>query len=235
MISWLSRTSYQFPPAHQALRDPNGLLAAGGDLSCERLLSAYRNGIFPWFNPGEPILWWSPDPRCVLYTDRLHISRSLLKRLKRDDYRVSFDEAFGVVMNGCAAPRSGSNGTWISQEMHRAYSQLHQQGHAHSVEVWRDGELIGGLYGIAIGRMFFGESMFSRAADASKIAFAWLVEQLKIWDYPLIDCQVHNPHLVTLGAQEIARETFLQELTRIVDDPCSPHWKFDIEVSAFGG
>jgi leucyl/phenylalanyl-tRNA--protein transferase len=119
MISWLSRTSYQFPPAHQALRDPNGLLAAGGDLSCERLLSAYRNGIFPWFNPGEPILWWSPDPRCVLYTDRLHISRSLLKRLKRDDYRVSFDEAFGVVMNGCAAPRSGSNGTWISQEMHR--------------------------------------------------------------------------------------------------------------------
>nr|WP_067295077.1 leucyl/phenylalanyl-tRNA--protein transferase [Marinobacterium profundum] len=235
MISWLSRTTHEFPPNSRALKDPNGLLAAGGDLSPERILNAYRNGIFPWYNPGEPILWWSPDPRCVIYSDRLHISRSLRKRLRRSDYQVTFDQAFGAVMDGCAAPRAGSSGTWISPEMHAAYRQLHHKGHAHSVEVWQDGELTGGLYGIASGRMFFGESMFSRRTDASKIAFAWLVEQLKIWGYPLIDCQVHNPHLVTLGAEEITRETFLRELDRIVDTPCSPSWKFDIDASVFGG
>ncbi|UTW13203.1 leucyl/phenylalanyl-tRNA--protein transferase [Marinobacterium rhizophilum] len=233
MISWLSRTSHQFPPASQALSDPNGLLAAGGDLSPERLLSAYRNGIFPWYNPGEPILWWSPDPRCVIYTDRLHISRSLRKRLRRDNYQVTFNQAFGAVMEGCAAPRSGASGTWISREMHAAYNRLHQDGQAQSVEVWQDGELAGGLYGIAAGRMFFGESMFSRRTDASKIAFAWLVEQLKNWDYPLIDCQVHNPHLVTLGAEEIPRETFLQELNRNIDIPCTTTWKFEIDASVF--
>jgi leucyl/phenylalanyl-tRNA--protein transferase len=235
MISWLSRTSHQFPPASQALQDPNGLLAAGGDLNPERILHAYRNGIFPWYNPGEPILWWSPDPRCVIYSDRLHISRSLRKRLRRTDYQVTFDQAFGAVMDGCAAPRAGSSGTWISSEMHAAYRQLHRNGHAHSVEIWQDGELTGGLYGIASGCMFFGESMFSRRTDASKIAFAWLVVQLKNWGYPLIDCQVHNPHLVTLGAEEITRETFLEELNRIVDTPNSPSWKFDIDASAFGG
>lgn len=235
MISWLSRTSHQFPPASQALKDPNGLLAAGGDLNPDRILNAYRNGIFPWYNPGEPILWWSPDPRCVIYSDRLHISRSLRKRLRRSDYQVTFDQAFGAVMDGCAAPRTGSSGTWISPEMHAAYRQLHRHGHAHSVEVWQEGELTGGLYGIASGRMFFGESMFSLRTDASKIAFAWLVEQLKNWGYPLIDCQVHNPHLVTLGAEEITRETFLQELDRIVDIPCSPSWIFDIDASVFGG
>ncbi len=235
MIPWLSRTSHQFPPVTQALLDPNGLLAAGGDLSPERLLNAYRNGIFPWFNPGEPILWWSPDPRCVLYTQRLHISRSLRKHLKRNDYQVTFDKAFGAVMDACAEPRSGSDGTWISRQMRLAYTQLHLTGHAHSVEVWRNQELIGGLYGIALGRMFYGESMFSRETNASKIGFAWLVEQLKIWGYPLIDCQVHNPHLVSLGAEEIARETFLQQLNQTVDDPCSPNWIFDIDVSVFGG
>lgn len=235
MITWLSQASYCFPPPERAMRDPNGLLAAGGDLSPERLLQAYRQGIFPWFNPGEPILWWSPDPRCVIYTDRLHVSRSLRKRLKRNDYTLTFDTAFEAVMDGCAEPRRNSSGTWISDEMRRAYTRLHRLGYAHSVEVWQDGELAGGLYGIAIGRMFYGESMFSRRTDASKLAFAWLVEQLRIWGYPIIDCQVHNQHLVSLGAEEIARETFLRELKRLVDDPCSPTWRFDIDVSVFGG
>lgn len=235
MIAWLSRDSDRFPPVSAALQDPNGLLAAGGDLSPQRLLRAYRNGIFPWYSPGDPILWWSPDPRCVLYTDRLHISRSLRKRLKRADYRVSFDRAFNTVLDACAAPRARESGTWISHEMQLAYAQLHRLGHAHSVEVWRENSLIGGLYGVSIGRMFYGESMFSRAPDGSKIAFAWLVEQLRIWGYPLIDCQVHSRHLVTLGAEEIARETFLRELDNLVDAPCSPSWKFDIDVGVFGG
>ncbi|NVK41218.1 MAG: leucyl/phenylalanyl-tRNA--protein transferase [Oceanospirillaceae bacterium] len=235
MISWLSRDSMRFPPPEAALQDPNGLLAAGGDLSPQRLLQAYRQGIFPWFNPGEPILWWSPDPRCVLYTDRLHISRSLRKQLRRDDYHVTFDQCFNSVMDACAAPRDSSSGTWISHDMQVAYAQLYRLGYAHSVEVWRENQLIGGLYGVAIGQMFYGESMFSREPNGSKIAFAWLVEQLKNWGYPLVDCQVHNPHLVTLGAEEIPRGVFMCELDRLVDVACSPSWKFEIDAGVFGG
>ncbi|GGO76908.1 leucyl/phenylalanyl-tRNA--protein transferase [Marinobacterium nitratireducens] len=235
MISWLSRDTLRFPPPQTALQEPNGLLAAGGDLSPQRLLQAYRHGIFPWYNPGEPILWWTPNPRCVLYTERLHISRSLRKRLKRNDYQVTIDQDFNAVMDACAAPRDNSAGTWISHEMQLAYAQLHRLGHAHSVEVWRDSRLIGGLYGVAIGQMFYGESMFSRETDGSKIAFAWLVEQLKNWGYPLVDCQVHNPHLVTLGAETIPRSQFLHELDKLVGVACSPSWNFDIDVSAFGG
>jgi len=235
MISWLPRDSTRFPPAESALQEPNGLLAAGGDLSAQRLLHAYRHGIFPWYNPGEPILWWSPNPRCVLYTERLHLSRSLSKQLRRQDYEVSFDRAFDAVIDACAAPRRNSSGTWISQEMRLAYSRLHRLGHAHSVEVWQENQLIGGLYGVAIGQMFYGESMFSRTPNGSKIAFAWLVEQLRNWGYPLVDCQVHNQHLVTLGAEEIPRTTFLRELERLVDTACSPSWVFDIDVGVFGG
>jgi leucyl/phenylalanyl-tRNA---protein transferase len=232
MIPWLTSTD-PFPPVTRALREPNGLLAAGADLAPERLLAAYRRGIFPWFNPGEPVLWWSPDPRMVLFPDDLKISRSLAKRLRRGDYEIRVDTCFTLVMRACAAPRPKQRGTWISPAMIAAYNHLHEAGIAHSVETWIDGELVGGLYGLALGRAFFGESMFSRASDASKLAFAHLVRQPRRWDYGLIDCQMETAHLASLGAAPIARSEFIQRLDSLVncaDDP-GP-WTFDHDLFA---
>ncbi|NTV96035.1 MAG: leucyl/phenylalanyl-tRNA--protein transferase [Thiobacillus sp.] len=226
MIPWLSETD-PFPPPERALRDPDGLLAAGADLSPERLLAAYRHGIFPWYGPGEPILWWSPDPRMVLVPAEFKVSRSLAKRLRRGDYEVRVDSAFEQVMRTCAEPRPGQRGSWIVEAMVRAYCRLHALGHAHSVEAWRDGELVGGLYGVAIGRMFYGESMFTRASDASKVALAHLCARLARWDYGLIDCQMETAHLASLGARPIARTEFLARLQVLVNLPDHPgKWSF---------
>lgn len=208
-----------FPPVEQALRQPNGLLAAGGDLTPERLLDAYRHGIFPWFSEGDPILWWSPDPRMVLFPGEFKISRSLRKTLQRGHYEVRSDTAFEQVMRACAMPRDGQNGTWIQEEMISAYARLHQMGHAHSVETWMNGELAGGLYGVSIGRMFYGESMFSRKTDASKIALAHLTAQLKRWNFGMIDCQMNTSHLSSLGAREIPRTEFIATLKKLIHYP----------------
>ncbi len=216
MISWLGPND-PFPEMDRAMREPNGLLAAGADLSPERLLAAYRRGIFPWFGPGEPILWWSPDPRMVLVPDEFKISRSLAKRLRRGDYEVRFDTAFETVMRACAEPRPGQQGTWIVEEMIQAYGRLHELGYAHSVESWQDGRLVGGLYGMALGRMFFGESMFSRATDASKVALAHLVERLQGLDFGLIDCQMETKHLASMGARPIARQEFVSRAEVLVN------------------
>jgi leucyl/phenylalanyl-tRNA--protein transferase len=220
--------SNAFPPVELALRSPNGLLAAGGDLSVPRLLAAYRHGIFPWFNAGEPILWWSPDPRMVLIPGEFKISRSLGKTLRNGRYEVRFDTAFEQVMRACAAPREGASGTWIHEGMIEAYCALHELGYAHSVETWLDGELVGGLYGIAIGRMFYGESMFSRRTDASKIALAHLARQLDRWQFGMIDCQMNTPHLASLGAREIPRSEFVRRLGQLTAMPGVPSpWRFE--------
>ena len=211
MIPYLARSA-PFPTPEQALREPNGLLAAGADLSPGRLLAAYRQGIFPWFNAGEPILWWSPDPRMVLRPDGFKLSRSLAKTLRSGRYAVSFDRAFTEVMQACAAPRDGQAGTWIQPEIVAAYTALHRLGYAHSVESWRDGQLVGGLYGVAIGRMFYGESMFSRQADASKVALAHLCAGLTAAGFGLIDCQMKTAHLASLGADEIPRAEFIRQV-----------------------
>jgi leucyl/phenylalanyl-tRNA--protein transferase len=216
--TWLTGDQ-DFPPLDQAMRRPNGLLAAGGDLSPGRLLAAYRRGIFPWYSPGEPILWWSPDPRTVLLPGELRISRSLHKTLRKRPFQVTADAAFAVVIERCSEPRAGQAGTWITDEMKQAYIALHALGLAHSVESWRDGELVGGLYGVALGRMFYGESMFSRASDASKVAFVTLVEQLARWEIGLIDCQVHTEHLERFGAEEWPRERFLARLAEVLEAP----------------
>ncbi len=203
-----------FPPVELALTDPDGLLCAGADLSVGRLLQAYRLGIFPWFSPGEPILWWSPDPRCIFDLQQLRPGRSLRRFARHCAWRLSADEDFDAVIQGCAAPRAGSPGTWISRQMQDAYAQLHRAGHAHSFAL-RDGdELIGGLYGVAIGQVFFGESMFSRRSNASKIVLHLLARQLSDWGFVLIDGQVHNPHLRTLGAIDIQRRDFVALLDR---------------------
>jgi leucyl/phenylalanyl-tRNA---protein transferase len=211
VIPWISNRD-PFPPLHLASREYNGLLAVGADLSLPRLLSAYRRGIFPWFNVDEPILWWSPDPRMVLFPAEFKLSRSLKKRMMRTDYQVRVDTVFTQVMRACAAPREGASGTWISELMIQAYADLHAAGHAHSIETWRIGEhgdeLVGGLYGVAIGRVFYGESMFSRQTDASKIALAYLANWLHEEDFGVIDCQMSTPHLASLGAREISRSTF---------------------------
>lgn len=201
-----------FPDVSLALTEPDGLLAVGGDLSEQRLLAAYRKGIFPWYNEDQPILWWSPDPRAVLFPENLKISKSLRKRLRQNCFSLSFDTAFEQVVCECAAPRARQCGTWISDEMREAYVRLYQHGYAHSVEAWREGRLVGGLYGIAIGRIFFGESMFSRMTDASKVAFVYLVKHLQEKGYPLIDCQVRSPHLESLGACNIERSAFIDYL-----------------------
>ena len=213
-----------FPALEQALTEPNGLLAIGGCLSPQRLVNAYRHGVFPWFNPGEPILWWSPNPRLVLFPDKLNISRSLQKTLRKQTFEVRYDYAFDQVMQACSAPRREQGGTWITADMKQAYHRLHQQGIAHSVETWQDGELVGGLYGLAIGRVFFGESMFHRVSDASKVAFANLVGQLGAWGYRMIDCQVSSDHLFSLGAEEIPRAEFaalLKELCSQWPEPAA--------------
>lgn len=208
-----------FPPADKALREPDGLLAVGGCLSKERLLNAYRHGIFPWYNPGEPILWWSPDPRLVLFPDQLIVSRSLRKTLRKNIFSITFDQAFNEVITACAEPRKEAAGTWITEEIKQAYNELHELGIAHSAEAWFNDELVGGLYGVALGQVFFGESMFHTKTDASKVVFATLVEQLKSWNYQLIDCQVHTRHLESFGAQEIDRAYFTKLLDQYCDVP----------------
>lgn len=224
MLTWLKRESLEFPSLDKALHEPNGLLAAGGDLSADRLIQAYRHGCFPWFQDGQPILWWSPDPRTVLLPNELHVSRSLGKILRQERYRVTFDQDFTAVIAGCAEPRSYANETWITKGMQDAYLELHRRGHAHSVEVWAADELVGGLYGLAMGKLFFGESMFSRADNASKVGFATLVEHLKAWGFVLIDCQMPTPHLQSLGARSITRAAFAQYLRAFLDQPNNADW-----------
>jgi leucyl/phenylalanyl-tRNA--protein transferase len=214
-----------FPSVDQALTDPAGLLAVGGCLSQTRLLNAYRLGIFPWYTPEEPILWWSPDPRLVLYPDQFKVSRSLNKKIRKSQWRITFDQNFAEVMDACSKPRTDQNGTWISDEMKVAYLKLNAAGHAHSIEVWHDQQLIGGLYGVSIGQVFFGESMFHHQTDASKIAFASLIEKLRSWHYQLIDCQVHSEHLISLGAEEITRTKFNQLLDQYCQkNPSNSAW-----------
>ena len=226
MIPWLERHT-PFPSVELALRHPNGLLAAGADLSIDRLLSAYRHGIFPWFSEGDPLLWWSPDPRMVLPTDELKVSRSLAKSIRNRGFEVRVDTAFAAVLEGCAGPRRDQPGTWLGPEMREAYLRLHQLGYAHSFETWRDGSLQGGLYGMAIGRMFFGESMFSRSTDASKVALAALVGELRMRGFPLIDCQMNTSHLASLGAHEIRRADFLRAVSALVNYAEPPGtWRF---------
>ncbi len=214
--------SAQFPDVELALCDPDGLLAVGGDLSTKRLITAYRKGIFPWYNQDQPILWWSPNPRTVLFPERLHVSRSLQKVLAKNTYTVTLDTAFTRVIKACAGPRRGEpNGTWITAAMIAAYSKLHRMGLAHSVEAWHQGELVGGIYGVAVGRVFFGESMFSHRANASKVAFVHLAQWLRDWGYVLLDCQTHSGHLAHFGAQQIPRVEFTRLLTKWCDDSWS--------------
>jgi leucyl/phenylalanyl-tRNA---protein transferase len=212
-----------FPPASQALTEPDGLVALGGDLSPQRLLNAYRGGIFPWFSEDQPLLWWSPDPRMVFATDAVRLSSRFRRALRRSQWVVRADTAFDQVIAACAqAPRPGQDGTWITHEMQQAYRQLHALGHAHSVEVFDGQALVGGIYGVAIGRMFFGESMFSGASGGSKVAIAVLAATLKEWGWPLIDAQVHNSHLDFLGARMLPRDAFLQRIAPLVESQGQP-------------
>ncbi len=219
-IAWLTPAdpADAFPPVESALSEPDGLLAAGGDLSVERLIEAYSRGIFPWFDSGQPILWWSPDPRCVLRPERYHMSRRFRRSLRQSEAVLRFNTAFGTVMDACAAPRAGQPGTWITAEMHAAYRELHAAGWAHSVEVWDDGELAGGLYGVAIGRMFFAESMFSARSGGSKIALAGLCAIIAQHDFPVLDCQVVSGHLLRIGAELIPRREFTTLLSATTAD-----------------
>lgn len=212
-----------FPAPERALREPNGLLAAGGNLRVATLLDAYRRGIFPWFEAGQPPLWWSPDPRAVIFPDRIHVSRTMVRLLRRGAYRITSDRDFAAVVQGCAAPRKGAPGTWILTEMIAAYRALHAAGHAHSVECWIDDELAGGLYGVAVGRVFCGESMFSIRPNASKLALIHLARALAAGGFTLIDCQVGNPHLGSLGATAIPRAAFLEYLRDGLGQP-PPAW-----------
>lgn len=230
MIPWLTEED-RFPPVERALKDPNGLLAAGADLSLPRLVEAYQNGIFPWYSDDQPLLWWSPDPRMVLFPDELRISRSLRKRLARRDYEIRVDTAFDEVIEACSAPRVGHEGTWITPDVAEAYSALARAGLAHSFETWIDGELVGGLYGVALGRMFYGESMFTRAPDASKLALAHLVRQLGRWEFGMIDCQMKTAHLARFGAREIPRADFIRRLANLVNYPVTArNWRLDDDL-----
>ncbi|MGH8660230.1 MAG: leucyl/phenylalanyl-tRNA--protein transferase [Burkholderiales bacterium] len=230
MIPWLGPGD-PFPPVERALEEPNGLLAAGADLSEPRLLDAYARGIFPWYSEGQPVLWWSPDPRMVLVPAELKVPRSLKKRLARRDYEVRADGAFEEVIRACAAPRHGQDGTWITEDMVDAYLRLHRSGHAHSVETWIGGRLAGGLYGVELGRMFYGESMFTRAPDASKIALAHLVRQLARRDCGVIDCQMTTALLARFGAREIPRSEFVRKLAELVNYPRSGgRWSLDDDL-----
>ncbi len=223
-IFWLSAGDdpESFPAIDRALIEPDGLLAAGGDLSSERLLAAYRRGIFPWYDDGQPILWWSPDPRCVLFPDEFHVARRLRRDIAKSDAELSVNQSFDDVVRACAEPRPSQQGTWITDEMMAAYSRLHREGWAHSLEVREDGDLVGGIYGIAIGRIFFGESMFSKAKNASKFAFYALARILNAAGFPLIDCQVVSGHLMTLGATTIPRTEF----AAVLDDACDSQTRF---------
>lgn len=206
-----------FPPLHKALTEPNGLIAVGGCLSSQRLLNAYKLGVFPWYNPGEPILWWAPDPRLVIFPDQIRVSRSLRKTLRKGIFNFTVDQAFEAVVTACAQSRSNESGTWISKDIHQAYTALYKLGIAHSAEVWQDDKLVGGLYGVTLGQVFFGESMFHTVTDASKAAFVNLAELLAAWDFKLIDCQVHTSHLESLGAIEIKRDHFSSLLQKYCD------------------
>jgi len=221
LIPWLGPAD-RFPPLEQALADPDGLLAAGGTLDAERLIDAYRQGIFPWSSEGQPLLWWSPDPRMVLFSDEFRVSRSLRKRIREGLFEIRVDTAFDDVMAACAEPREGQAGTWITEAMRRAYGDLHRRGYAHSVEAWRDGRLAGGLYGVAIGRVFFGESMFARETDASKVALAHLVAMLRERGVPIIDCQQQTSHLASLGARPIPRAEFAAILRELIHSAAPP-------------
>lgn len=222
-----------FPPAETALREPNGLLAAGGDLSPERLLAAYQQGIFPWYEDGQPLLWWSPDPRCVFRKGDFHVSRRLRRELRRSTAEVRFNTAFADIIRACAAPRHYGQGTWITDDMIDAYERLHRAGWAHSIEVWQDDALIGGLYGLIIGRAVFGESMFSLRSNASKIALLTLDRMLSDGTFGIIDCQVRSSHLLSMGAAEIPRSSFIETLGRLCNTPSAfKSWpKHPIRVS----
>lgn len=230
MIPWLDLDD-PFPPVDRALSDPNGLLAAGADLSAERLLDAYARGIFPWFGDDDPLLWWSPDPRMVLVPDEVHVARSLRRVLRAGRFTVTADTVFADVVAACAAPREGADGTWITDDIAAAYWRLARIGFAHSVETWHDGRLVGGLYGVALGRMFYGESMFARESDASKVALVTLARQLARWGFGMIDCQMSTAHLASLGAREIPRAEFLRRLAPLVAQPHVPApWRFDADL-----
>ena len=228
-VYWLDPASVEFPPPRTALKEPNGLLAVGGDLSVERLLAAYRQGIFPWYEDPQPILWWSPDPRVVLYPAKVHISRSFRKDLRRQALSVTFDKAFRRVIRGCATLDQSRSGTWITGDMLNAYIRMHELGWAHSVEVWQDQELVGGLYGMCIGRVFFGESMFSRVSNASKTALVTLCGWLERQGVELIDCQVGNPHLYSMGAENISRGEFSRLLDTLVNSTTATGSRWTLE------
>ncbi len=217
-LIWLDEQLW-FPDTEQALDDPDGLLAVGGDLSPERLLLAYQMGIFPWYDDPQPILWWSPNPRFVLLPDQLHVSRKLEKTLRRELFDITLDQHFPEVIRNCAASRNGVEGTWITNSMENAYNELYRRGHAHSVEVWQDNDLVGGLYGVAIGKVFFGESMFSQVSNASKVGFVHFVRQLQHWGFRLIDCQIESEHLSRFGANRLPRTEFNRLLERWVKLP----------------
>lgn len=221
MIPWL-RASDPFPPLERALDDPNGLLAAGGTMEVSRLLDAYRRGIFPWSSEGQPLLWWSPDPRMVLFTEEFKLSRSLRRRLRDNCFEVRIDTACDRVIAACAGPREGQSGTWITPDIRKAYGELHRRGYVHSVESWHDEELVGGLYGVTLGQVFFGESMFAHEADASKVALAHLIARLRALDVPLIDCQQETHHLASLGARPIPRSRFTALLNELIHSMAAP-------------
>jgi leucyl/phenylalanyl-tRNA--protein transferase len=237
-LPWLDphNDNQPFPDPAFALREPDGLLAVGGNLSPRRLLRAYRQGIFPWYSLGQPILWWSPDPRTVLFPESIRISRSLRKILRRGDFRITMDRAFATVVQRCSEPRGSEPGTWITPEIKQAYCRLHELGFAHSVESWHGSELAGGLYGVALGRVFYGESMFSRVNNASKAALVGLTRHLEHWGYRVIDCQMYTDHLASFGAEEIAREGFME----LLDTYCSlagrapGKWSCDENLLGFG-
>jgi len=226
-IYWVAdnRIASDFPTVDRALPDPDGLLAIGGDLAPQRILNAYRRGIFPWYSEGQPILWWSPDPRCVLYPGRIRTSRSLRKSMRNKGFRITCDRTFGDVINACAAPRQGIRDTWITRDIREAYQHLHDMGYGHSVECWQNGKLVGGLYGLAIGRVFFGESMFSRVSDASKAALVWLSARLADYEFRLIDCQVDSAHLRRLGAELIPRQSFIRGLNEWCEVAATMDWR----------
>ncbi len=223
-LTWLRADSLTFPAPDQALTEPEGLLAAGGDLSSERLIHAYSQGIFPWYQDGQPLLWWSPNPRTVMRPDQLHVSRSMQKFMRRAHLVITLDRHFSDVIKACSEPRDYTDSTWITDEMQQAYCRLHHLGLAHSVEVWEDGSLVGGLYGVGLGKVFFGESMFSRRSNASKAAFIFLVRQLQQWGYALIDCQMPTEHLFSLGAESISRDAFVQQLQLLCPSPTANLW-----------
>lgn len=227
---WIDPNDHRakFPDVSLALREPNGLLAVGGDLSPRRLITAYMQGIFPWYSQGQPILWWSPDPRAVVFPHKIKVSRSMRKAFRNGKFEVTFDCVFRDVLAACAQPRPNSQGTWITPEISDAYVRLHRLGLAHSVEAWKNGKLVGGLYGVAIGKVFFGESMFSRVTNASKVAFISLVHQLEAWDFSVIDCQIQSDHLRSLGSEDIPRAKFVSILKRDCHAPTErKKWSLD--------